>query len=101
MKGALQEAVADRIEFAAEDGNELTQVDAMRAILADIEDGVEIADPKLLVPIRRELIRLGVFVEISQDEIDRTQATGKKFDFRLQGKRFVFTSWTIQEGGVR
>lgn len=94
MSEALREAIDDRIEFAAEDGGEISEIDAMRSIIEDIQDGVEIADPKLLTPIRRELIRRGVYVEKTQDEIDRTVVThGKKYDFQLGGKKYGFVSW--------
>lgn len=94
MSAATQEAIADKIEFAAEDGTTLTRLEAIRALLLDIEDGAAIADRSLLTPLRKELIERGVYVALTQDDLDRIQVSGgKKYDFQMAGVKYGFESW--------
>lgn len=81
----------DEIEYWTE-SEDTTPEQAFEDALEQIEDGVGRGFSRAdLTSMRRAAIELGIYREISDDEIASTSVSkGKAFDFRLAGKKYVF-----------
>lgn len=97
VKAALateaNKALNDEIEhFLSIDHEEERQPDYYDALDQAHDLAVDVNDRKVLTPARRCLIALGVIRIITEDEIRRTitLGRGRKYDFQLGGKKYVF-----------
>jgi hypothetical protein len=59
--------------------------------LDDLYDiAVDNNDRSVMTPARKVLVELGCYRHISDEELSRTFSTGKKYDFILAGKKYVW-----------
>ena len=86
-------ALDDEIQYHLDIDHEDDWTDSLYQILLDIEDReLDNGGRKLLTPLRRIFIELGVYRAISDAEIRNTQTLpgGRKFDFQLDGQKYTF-----------
>ena len=64
------------------------EVDALEDTMTRAESNGDA--PKLLLQCRKVAIQLGWYREVSEEELSRTISTGKKYDFKLDNRKYVW-----------
>jgi two-component SAPR family response regulator len=98
---ALMREIRYKQDIVTESGESVSEDDVIIELIKDMDERDSVAY-ELRNELKRIGVELGYFKEMSKQEMDNVYvSSGKKYDFKLNGKYYGFADWKKTNGGIK